>query len=256
MKRLLLIIALVGLVDPAASRAQTRDFEWRGRVAGGGELEIRGINGAIHAEDAAGNEAEVTATKRGRRSDPDEVRIEVVEHRRGVMICAVYPASRGEGPNTCGDSQHVRDNDVRVDFYVRVPAGVRFVARTVNGEIDARSLRADVDATTINGDVEVSTTGIAEATTVNGSIDAVIGRADWEGELRFKTVNGGITVEFPEGVNADIRAKTVNGYIDTDFPLQVSGRLSRRRLSGRIGDGGPPLDLETVNGSIELRRAR
>ena len=46
---------------------------------------------------------------------------------------------------------------------------------------------------------------------------------------------------------------TVNGDIDTDFPVSAS-RISRRRIEGTIGGGGRTLSLETVNGSISLKR--
>ena len=39
---------------------------------------------------------EVTATKTGRKSNPAEVEIRVVEHAEGVTICAVYPPARRE----------------------------------------------------------------------------------------------------------------------------------------------------------------
>ena len=52
-----------------------------------------------------------------------------------------------------------------------------------------------------------------------------------------------------------MRAETVNGEIETDFPLTVSGRVSKRRLSGTIGGGGRALEMETVNGSIHLRKS-
>jgi len=48
-----------------------------------------------------------------------------------------------------------------------------------------------------------------------------------------------------------VRAETVNGDIESDFP----GRLSRRHFSGTIGTGGHDLRVETVNGSIRLRKA-
>ena len=51
-------------------------------------------------------------------------------------------------------------------------------------------------------------------------------------------------------------ASTVNGHITTDFPLMIRGKFSGRQISGAIGQGGPELSLKTVNGSIELRRAR
>ena len=47
----------------------------------------------------------------------------------------------------------------------------------------------------------------------------------------------------------------MNGGIETDFPLTVTGRVSRRSLNGTIGSGGRQLELSTVNGSIELKRA-
>jgi DUF4097 and DUF4098 domain-containing protein YvlB len=90
---------------------------------------------------------------------------------------------------------------------------------------------------------------------VNGSIRASVGRADWSGEAEFKTVNGSITVTLPSSTSADVRAETVNGEIETDFALTVSGRVSRRRLSATIGGGGRSLEMETVNGSIHLRKS-
>ena len=237
---------------------QGTEFRLREPLAAGRTLEIRGINGNVSAEPSAGGEFEVVATKRARKSDPDEVRIEVVRHAEGVLICAIYPNTGGE-PNTCevnhGRSQ-VRDNDTTVNFNVRVPAGVNFHGRTVNGKVDAEGLGADVDAKTVNGSINVSTTGLARAQTVNGSITAVLGRADWPTGLEFKTVNGSIDLTLPASLSARVEAKTLNGEITSDFPMTVSGTISRRRLSGTIGGGGDrQLILETVNGSVQIRRA-
>src|SRR6266700_1632529 len=179
-------ISIVALLPAAAAlalaprtAAAQREFHWKGTVAPGKAIEIKGVNGDIRASAGSGD-VEVTAVKRARRSDPDEVKIEVVQHEGGVTICAVYP-SDGRRENTCeaGDDGHmnVRDNDVTVDFTVRVPAGVRFLGKTVNGDVE------------------------------------------------------------------------------TDFPLMVTGRLGPRSLRGTIGSGGRRLALETVNGSIRLRKS-
>jgi len=196
--------------------------------------------------------------KHAHRSDPDEVKIEVVPHEGGVTICAVYP-SYSRRQNTCepdeGGHMNTQDNDVVVDFTVRVPAGVRFVGRTVNGAVDAANLGGDVEANTVNGSIHVSTSGYAQASTVNGSITASLGRAGWSDVLEFHTVNGAITLDLPANVSTEVRASTVNGDIETDFPLMVTGRLGPRRVTGTIGSGGRRLALETVNGSIRLRKA-
>jgi hypothetical protein len=235
------------------------EFHWSGRIAQGRTIEVRGINGDVRAEASSGSEVEVTAVKSARRSDPKEVEIRVVEHGNGVTICAVYPSSDPGRPNECspdnGGQMNVNNNDVEVQFRVRVPQGVRFSGRTVNGGIETGALGSDVDAKTVNGSIVVSSAGVARAKTVNGSITASLGRADWSGPLEFKTVNGAITLDLPSDTSADVRAETLNGEISTDFPLTILGRISRRHLTGTIGSGGRELSLKTVNGSIRLRRA-
>ena len=253
---MLLPVAL--LLAAGTARAQD-NFEWKGRLARGKTLEVRGVNGDVMAAAASGDEASVTAVKQeGRRGDPEDVTIEVVEHADGVTICAIYPPGRRGRDNEChpgGSHNETRDNDTQVEFTVRVPAGVRFVGATVNGDVRARALQSDADVSTVNGGVDVTTTGRAEASTVNGSIDATMGVADWTGHLDFRTVNGGITLELPAGARAEVEAETVNGQISTDFPLTVSGRFGPRRINGTIGGGGSGLSLQTVNGSIRLRKA-
>ncbi len=244
----------------AAPPARAEDFRWSGAVAPGKVLEIKGVNGGIEAGPASGSEVEVTARKSGRRSDPSEVEIKVVEHGGGVTICAVYPNSSDGRPNECqpgsGGRMNTRNNDVKVEFTVRVPEGVRFVGRTVNGGVEAEGLAADAEVYSVNGTVTVTSSGLARAQTVNGSITAAMGRADWSGPLELKTVNGTITVELPASTSARVEASTVNGGIDTDFPLTVTGRLGPRHVSGTIGSGGRDLTLETVNGGIHIRRGR
>ena len=236
-----------------------QDFQWRGRLEAGRTLEVKGVLGGIRAVPTDGDEIEIEAVKTARRSDPEEVRFEVVEHRDGVTICAVYPDVPGERRNVCapgdGGRMSTRNNDVNVEFTVRVPRTVRLEARTVNGGVHAESLHGDVVAATVNGDIEVSTAGTARARTVNGSIRAALGRIDGADDIAFETVNGGITIELPAGAGADVRASTVNGGISTDFPLQVEGRINRRRVRGTIGSGGPELSLSTVNGAIRIRKA-
>ncbi len=258
MRTMTLSAAVVAALAATAGGASAQDFEWQGTVDQGRAIEVKGVLGDIRALPASGNRVEVTAILReGRRGYAEDIEFDVIEHGDGVTICAVYPTPRNaDEPNECRPGgrgrMNTRNNDVQVHFTVRVPEGVNFVGRTVNGEVLAESLGGDVEAFTVNGDVEISTTGFAQAGTVNGSIRASMGRADWSGPLEFETVNGSITVELPRGAGAEVTAKTINGNIETDFPITVEGRFSSRRMTGTIGGGGSRLWLETVNGSIRL----
>ncbi len=233
------------------------DFRWSGRIASDDALEIKGINGTITVEATGGSDVVVTAAVRARRSDRESVRVEMIEHAAGRTFCAVYPTPEGERDNFCAAGSDGRmstqGNDVRVDFYVQVPAGVGFIGRTVNGDIEVIDIEGDVVAVTVNGDVDLSTTGFAQAETVNGSIDATMGAAELRGGAEFSTVNGSITLDLDDDVDANIDASWLNGDFESDLPFSLQGRLSRRSARGTLGDGGAELALRTVNGSIRIR---
>jgi hypothetical protein len=255
---MLALTALLTLASAtAALQGQRDEFQWRGRVAAGKTLEIVGINGSIDARGGSGTEVTVTAVKGAKRSDPEDVTIEVVEHADGVTICAVYPSRRGR-KNDCRAGGKGRNdsnnNDTWVNWTIRVPEGVRFTGRTVNGDVTARGLTAPGEARSVNGSITLETTSWGEASTVNGSIDARLGRASWNGELEFSTVNGGITIDLPDSPDVEVDASTVNGSMNTDFPLTIRGRWGPRRMSGTIGQGGRSLSLNSVNGNMSLRR--
>ena len=199
-------------------------------------------------------QVEVSATRSGRKNDPNEVKIEVVPHGGGITICAVYP---GED-NRCAPGKegrmNVRNNDVKVDFAVRVPAGVNFVGKTVNGGVTAKNLMGDVKANTVNGDINVTASGVATGATVNGNVEIAMS-GTVSGPLEFKTVNGTIDVIINGAVNAEFAASTVNGTIRLDHPISIQGTVTARKISGKMGAGGPELRMSTVNGDIKLRRS-
>ena len=258
--RLNTFVIAAAIAAAAAQLAAQNDFQWRGPLTTGQTLEIKDINGDIRAEPSSSTDAVVTAVKTAQRSNPADVRIQAVPHAGGVTICAVYPDVAGQEPNRCepgaNSKSHTRNNDTTVRFTVQVPVGVAFVGRTVNGEVNGEGLQGDVDVKTVNGSVRIDTTGTAVANTVNGSMNVSMGRTDWGSGASFKTVNGGITLTLPGVFDADLHAETLNGSISSDFPVTMTGEMSRRRLQGRIGNGGRELDLKTVNGSIKLLRAQ
>jgi DUF4097 and DUF4098 domain-containing protein YvlB len=249
--RLFVFVAVATGLSAATMRHDS--FHWSSRVTEGQLIEIRGINGSIHAEPASSDSVDVTAYETGLSFSPSDIHVKVVERDGGVTICAVSPSSNGPS-DECLSASDLPNNGVNVDFNVRVPRGVRFVARTVNGLVEAKSLRADTEAHTVNGNVVVSTDGAAQGDTVNGSIVASVGKVT--GNSKFSTVNGGITVALSRCVAARVHAQTVNGGIQTEFPLAVRGQFPARHADGSIGRGGPELKIATVNGSIRLKYKR
>lgn len=241
-----------------SAQAAQNNFHWREKLAAGSAIEINGVYGNIRAEAATGDEVEVIATKHAERNNPNEVQLSVLKHQGGVTICAVYPSNSPEQPNRCqvGDmNSHVHNNDVRVDFVVRVPSDVRLIARTVNGNIEAVSLRSSVEANAAMGNVQISTTGYARVKTITGSIIVSMGNAGWTGQLDFESVTGEITLKLPASANTEVRAESITGNISTEFPLARSQASNAHTLEGVIGSGGRKLRLKTISGPIKLLHA-
>lgn len=256
-------VMLAGTVTDAPAQEET--FRWSDRMASGATLAVRGISGDVRATLAEGATAEVVATKRGDRSDFDRVELLVLEEGDGVVVCAVYGASRSrdscdhDGDRGRWDDRWDDENlDVRVDFEVRVPADVDFHGATVAGDVVAEGLRSDVAGRTVSGNVHLVTSGSAWGSTVSGDLDLEMGRLDPD-RMSFKTVSGDITLRIPEGLDLDIAFESLSG----DFRSDLDGRFEREdgrwvgnEVWGSIGSGGPRLSLQTVSGDARLVRAR
>ena len=256
------LAAAVALATPAiAQNAQTQNgdtFDWSGSIPAGSWLTVRNLNGAVDVEAASGDQASVHGTKEY-HGDADASRVHFVVMKDGsnVTICALW----NEG-DTCDEdgyhshNDHGRTDHVSVHFTVKLPKGVRMNAGTVNGDVSVAGATAPVKAHTVNGSVEASTTaGPVDASTVNGDVRVRMDALTGDGDLRYSTVNGSITAELPNGLNADIDMETVNGSLTSDFPLTLSGSINpRHHLHATIGSGGRRIEFHTVNGSIELRK--
>jgi hypothetical protein len=258
----LLLSLGLGLLSTAVASAQAQDqglvFHWSGKLAAERVVEIKNANGNIDAEAASGDEISVTAEKSGR--DADKVRIEVVPFSDGVVICAIYPPGifgGSSGHCEAGNgkySSNVHGDNARVHFTVRLPRNLRFSAEAVNGDVTAQNMGRFVHAASVNGSVNVSTEAWAQAETVNGSIKVKMGDAAWQGTLRIDSVNGSVELQMPEDFNADVKFSSVNGQMNSEFPIAISGGFPHS-ARGTIGKGGRSLLVDTVNGSVTLKKS-
>jgi hypothetical protein len=265
-RRTLLALAGIALTTASLSaqeRSRERDaFNWAGQIPAGRWIYVRNLNGEIRVEPSTSNRVEVTAIKTWRRGDPADVRIEVKKYGPGeqdVVICALWSEESHcdeQGYRHRNSGRNRRDNDVSVEFRVRVPRGVKIGAGSVNGSVTVDGATSEVKVGTVNGSVEATSSGgPVEASTVNGSVVARMGRLTGSEDLSYSTVNGSIQVEFDgELTDADVEMSTVNGRFEINFPITLQGRLNPRHLRTRLGNGGRRIKLTTVNGNVELRK--
>jgi DUF4097 and DUF4098 domain-containing protein YvlB len=247
--------------DSRDDRRSDPDFHWSGEVARNHWVYVRNLNGAVRVEQGTGPKVEITAVKRWRRGNPEEVTINVRQSGSGrgdLVVCALWrnrDSCDEDGYRGFSMSNLWNSNDVSVEFTIRLPEGVRLDASTVNGGLTIDGATADVVARTTNGGIDArSLGGPVSAKTVNGSINVRAGAIDG-GRTEYSTTNGSITVELPEKIDADLDMRTVNGRVTSDFPLTIDGTFSNKRIHGKLGNGGPSLRIATVNGSFRLRKS-
>jgi hypothetical protein len=264
LRTLVALAAVAVLVVPAAAQqapgtaSNDNTFDWSGAIPEGSWLRIANMNGAIDVEPASGSSAEVHGEKKWRDGDPSKVRFAVVKDGDNVTVCALWhEGDRCDEDGYHSNGHHGNDNnDVSVHFSVKLPRGVRVEASSVNGALDITGASSEVVAHTVNGRIDAaSSNGPVVAETVNGSInvrmDAIPANAE---RLSYSTVNGSVTIEVPASFNGELEMETVNGSLQSDFPITLTGRFNPRHVRATIGSGGPRVHLETVNGSIQLKK--
>jgi len=185
--------------------------------------------------------AKVTTGARGQddaRSLASEVRIEA------------SPAIHAEGPS------NRRQSHWSVDYQLEVPRRIGLSLRSNNGGISIADVSGDIDFETTNGGVNLDRlSGQVKGRTTNGGLNVHLAGTEWSGEgLDARTTNGGVTLAVPSGYNAHLEASTVNGGMRIDFPVTLQGDI-RRRLSVDLGRGGKPIQVETTNGGVVVRRS-
>jgi DUF4097 and DUF4098 domain-containing protein YvlB len=237
-------MTLAGMSVKAAKEQD--EFRQTYNLAAGGAIALSNINGAIHVQVWDEPRVEVYALKTGSSKERlDAVKIEVNAQANLIDIKTIYP--RGN-----------HNDNVAVEYWLKVPRNANLSNITsVNGSIEVADMEGRVNAETVNGSITIagSSSAIA-ANTVNGSIKATLYNLSTSEPSKFQTVNGSLTLFLPDNLNADVEAETTNGHINADYPVNVTGSLVGKHMKGRIGAGGARLNLETVNGSINLNRAK
>jgi len=250
-------------------------------AAGGGRaLDVRNINGFIHVEATNDSTVQMSIRKVIRAETRDDLaaaqRDVRLDFRDGAArIEAIVTDHRG---HVCGEEWNDRGErwdrvrySVKFDFTIRVPRDVALRLCTVNsGDVIVNGTRGDFDVANVNGNIDMrDVAGSGRAHTVNGPVSVTF-TANPKQPSSFKTVNGNVDVSFPVGLAADLSMKTFNGGLFTDFDVQpLAGTVAAagERRNGRfvyraneftrvrVGNGGPEIAFETLNGNVRARRS-
>jgi DUF4097 and DUF4098 domain-containing protein YvlB len=128
--------------------------------------------------------------------------------------------------------------------------------KTQNGATDLSEIGGDVSVESQSGELELSDIdGAIDARSATGAISVGFDSVVPSKSLKFESVNGSIELKFKKTPDADLNVETANGSVDIDEDLGLDSQsIGPRGGSGRLGKGGLPLSIKTVNGTITIEK--
>jgi hypothetical protein len=236
-----------------APRAVTvQNFHRTLPLPAGGVFSLANVNGSVVVEGWSREEVQVSAiaTAPSDAANRSGVKIDVLAQPGAVAVRTIYP--EGEGV------------DVSVEFHVRVPRRVILAGVvTVNGSVRVRGVEGAGDLRTVNGNVEMfDGAGHFDARSTNGNIYMELRRLGDAGESQnaepatLETVNGTVVLSLPAETDSDLEINSLNGDFSSELPVERRASSGGRELRCRLGAGGSPLRIRTMNGAVRLLMAR
>jgi DUF4097 and DUF4098 domain-containing protein YvlB len=200
-------------------------------------LKIDSFAGDLTVRTGQSGVIRVAATKNARsRDDLDRIEVQVTERGGGLVIKTEKPSSL---------------NSVSVDLEITAPAGTRLDAFTGAGDVDLTDITGGIDAHSGAGDLDVS--GAAGTVHLDTGAGGIHYQGTPQGECRFETGAGDITLALP--ASPDVRVDLDTGIGDIDVDFAVDGTVTRRDVQGVIGSGAQgTIYARTGAGNIDVVR--
>jgi hypothetical protein len=235
-------VLLLSVVWAVPSFAISKEFNQSYPLQSGGTLELQNVNGTVEVQGWDRDVVEVRAVKTAKQkeSDLERVTIEVDARPDAVSIATRYPQNEGV--------------EVAVDYTIHVPHGARvYHIGTVNGTLRIAGVETVEDLHTVNGNIEVfEAGGNVHAHTTNGNVHLELARLPDKIGAFAETTNGSLVLAVPADMQADLEARCLNGNFSSELPLTMESNQKPREMHGKLGRGGAPIHLRTVNGGIRV----
>jgi len=237
-----LFMLVLAAISAPTCLAISKEFNQTYPLQPGGSFELQNVNGTVDVQGWDRDTIEVHAVKtaKHRESDLDLVSIDVDVKPGVVSVATRYPQNEGV--------------EVAVEYTVHVPhyAHVEHLG-TVNGTLRVAGIERVEDLRTVNGNIEVfEAGGSVHARTTNGNVHLELLHVQDKDGAIAETTNGSLLLAVPADTHADLETKCLNGNFFSELPVAFESTLKPREMHGRLGRGGAPIRLHTVNGGIRL----
>lgn len=254
-------------------------------------LEFKDVDGSLRFAGTEKNLVEVRVKKEVGVRDPrraaellEATKVEISQLGNSVRVEIRYPRR--------GIQFWFHDNAwVRVSTEILLPAKANLDCRLVDGSIRGDSVSGELKLRSVDGPIEVSNTsgtlfahstdgrivlqnvrGRVEAASTDGDISVsgqlsqlevnttdgdvtleVTPQAIMEMNWRVETSDGDVDLILAKDFSADFVLETSDGHIECQAALSSPETASKRRLTGKLNQGGKLFTISTGDGDILVR---
>jgi len=236
------------------------EVQVKGTVGDGGELSFSGGGGRIHVE------VESDYNPMGVKSDlevfvPSGSSVEVEGFQATISVTGVTGSVTAETVNgsitQSGAARLVELQSVNGDVEVAKAAG-RINAEAVNGTVTIRDASGDLEASSVHGKLSVTGGSFdrVEVESVAGAVridTALAARAT----VTIETVSGPVELVLPASLGAEFEVSSFSGRITNELGPEAeksSKWTPETELRFKTGSGGARISIETLSGSIGIRK--
>ena len=144
------------------------------------------------------------------------------------------------------------DRQYTVNYTLTIPTDLAVSVNLVNGHISVSDIGESLFVILGNGNVNLdSISGDATVNIENGDVDGSLYPVG-QNEFVISTVNGSIDLSVPISASAELFLLVDNGTVNWGNLDLLNVQYTNQSLQGILGQGSGLIDLETVNGNIEL----
>lgn len=246
---LVVFSSLIFLSLPASAQIN-EEIEKSFSVSGQSDFSLNNINGAVIINSWSKSQIKVLAKITAQTQESrDDLSINMTQKGPKITVDTDYKKN----------SYRQHKQVAKVDYQIWLPADSNLTdIELVNGSLVIKNITGKVAAQVVNGTISAfGLAGNSDISSVNGSVEILYDKkAESINNIHVETVNGSIKLFLPESINAKITADTMHGGINTAFGLTAKKNgFSGRNLRGEIGSGGGHINLDSVNGSINVLKS-
>jgi hypothetical protein len=228
-------------VKPTADEEEHQTYQ----LAPGAHIDVFNISGPVSLEGIEGSTAEVHIYRTAPNRENLAYRRVSVEQTSSGLTIRQRPVS-GEP-----DSVNLLNRVV-----LKVPHQVSVSGRSISGDFSIRGIDGAVELTSISGSVDARRwNGALTISGVSGNVRVAVARLTDAG-LRVTGVSNNVYL----GLASDLNAELSVGNTTTGVSNRIQGLAlalvssGPSNYSGRLGKGGPRIEVSNVTGAIVLQR--